>query len=113
MERLNNENNNAESIEYNKNYILKNVGYFNNYIYSYSDYEINKNVLVPDLIKYKAGLLCLSYKKTGFEENITGILYFNEYEEFVNLIDNEIQLKLKSLSLDKKELKGLSIIIKL
>jgi hypothetical protein len=104
---------NNSKIESNKNYIFKNVGYFHNYIYSYADYAINKNILEPDLIKYKAGLLCLSYKKTGLEENITGILYFNEYDEFVNLIDNELQLKLKSLSLDTKDLKGLSIIIKL
>lgn len=99
-------------IEYNKNYILKNVGYFHNYIYSYADYIINKNVLEPRLMWYKAGILCFSYKKTGLEENITGLLYFdNDYNEFLFIIDTHIQQKIKSLEV--KELKGLSIIIKI
>lgn len=94
---------------YNKNYIIKNVGYFQNYIYKYKDYLINKNILEPFLLKDKCFIIYISYKDE--EENITGICYKNNYLEFLKLLDEIINKKLKELSI--KDLKSLLIIIKI
>lgn len=94
---------------YNNNYILKNVGYFQNYIYKYKDYVINKNVLAPFLLKDKSFIIYISNKEE--EENITGICNFNNYTEFIELLDTSINKKIKEL--DVKNIKNISIIIKI
>ena len=94
---------------YNKNYILKNVGYFQNYIYKYKNYAVNKNILEPFLLENKSYIIYIMYKN-GFEENLTGICYFNNYIEFIKLLESSVSQKL--MQLDIKEINGLSIIIK-
>ena len=52
--------------DYNTNFILKRVGYFDNYIYNYKDYMINKKILNPTLINNQIGIIYVIYKdKTG------------------------------------------------
>lgn len=94
---------------YNKNYILKNVGYFQNYIYKYKNYLINKNILEPFLLENKSYIIYIMYKN-GFEENITGICYFTDYKEFCEILESSLTPRL--VVLDPQEIKGLSIIIK-
>lgn len=94
---------------YNKNYILKNIGYFQNYIYKYKDYVINPKILEPFLLKDKSYIIYISYKE--IEENLSGICFFNEYIEFLNVLDKKLNEKLKTL--DVKMLKSLNIIIKI
>jgi hypothetical protein len=81
---------------YNKNFVLKNVGYFHNYTYKYKDYLINKNILEPLLLKDKCFIIFITHK--NFEENITGICYFNNYTEFLNLLNNKIKINEKNIS---------------
>lgn len=94
---------------YNKNYVIKNIGYFQNYIYKYKDYVINKNVLEPLLLNDKCFIIYISNKDE--EENITGICNFNNYLEFIELLDNNINKKLKELNITN--IKNVSIIIKI
>lgn len=95
---------------YNKNYIIKNVGYFQNYVYKYKNYLVNKNILEPFLLENKSYIIYVKYKN-GFEENLTGICYFTNYIDFLNLLD--CKLSEKVILLDNKEINGLSIIIKI
>lgn len=95
---------------YNKNYIIKNVGYFQNYVYKYKNYIVNKNILEPFLLENKSYIIYIMYKN-GFEENLTGICYFTNYIEFLKLL--ECSLNEKIMQLDDKEKNGLSIIIKI
>jgi hypothetical protein len=97
------------NLMYNKNYILKNVGYFQNYIYKYKNYLLNKNILEPFLLENKSYIIYIMYKN-GFEENLTGICYCNNYSEFIELLETCISKKL--MQLDSKEINGISIIIK-
>lgn len=94
---------------YNTNYILKNVGYFQNYIYKYKNYLLNKNILEPFLLENKSYIIYIMYRN-GFEENLTGICYFNNYIEFLELLEKSLSKKL--IQLDIKEINGISIIIK-
>jgi hypothetical protein len=94
---------------YNNNYILKNVGYFQNYIYKYKNYLLNKNILAPFLLENKSYIIYIMYKN-GFQENLTGICYCNKYLEFLELLEMCISKKFKQL--DAKEISGISIIIK-
>lgn len=94
---------------YNKNYVIKNIGYFQNYIYKYKDYVINKNVLEPFLLNDKCFIIYISNKDE--EENVTGICNFNNYLEFIELLDNNINSKLKELNITN--IKNVSIIIKI
>lgn len=99
--------------DYNINFILKRVGYFDNYIYNYKDYMINKNILNPTLINNQIGIMYIIYKDKT-EENLSGILYFDffyDYNDFVKFVEDNIYLKLNVI--DIKELKNLSIVIKL
>lgn len=81
---------------YNKDYLLKNVGYFQIYIYKYKDYLINKNILEPFLLQDKYFIIYISYKDV--EYNITGMCYFNNYSEFLNLLDNKLNQHIKNIS---------------
>lgn len=108
--------NKTVNVVYNNNFILKKVGYFYNYIYSYNEYIKNKNVLEPSMLTNKAGIIYIYYKKTGkikseYEENITGVLYFDDYFDLITLIDSHITVKVNNW--DLKDLKRLSIIIKI
>lgn len=94
---------------YNKNYLLKNVGYFQNYIYKYKNYAVNTNILEPFLLENKSYIIYIMYKN-GFQENLTGICYFTNYIEFLKLLESSLSQKL--MQLDRKEINGLSIIIK-
>lgn len=95
---------------YNKNYIIKNVGYFQNYVYKYKNYLVNKNILEPFLLENKSYIIYVKYKN-GFEENLTGICYFTNYIEFLKLL--ECKLSEKVMLLDNKEINGLFVIIKI
>jgi hypothetical protein len=71
-------------IKYNKNYVKKLIGYFQHYIYKYNDYIINKNILEPELLKGRIGIIYL--KNKTLDENITSILIlgnFSSYKSFV------------------------------
>ena len=96
--------------KYNKNYILKNIGYFQNYIYKYSVYISNKNILDPFIIQNKICIIYLSFKN-NIEENITGIEYILNYDYFLFLLDTKLKIKEKEYS--EKELRSVSIIIKI
>jgi hypothetical protein len=98
---------------YNTNYIIKSVGYFNNYIYTYKDYAVNKKILSPALISNQIGILYIIYKNK-IEENLSGILYFDffyDYNNFVDFVDSNISAKLSNI--DMKEIKHLLIVIKI
>ena len=82
---------------YNKNYTLKNVGYFQNYIYKYKNYAVNTNILEPFLLENKSYIIYIKYKN-GFEENLTGICYFNNYIEFHKLLESSLSQKLIKLT---------------
>lgn len=102
-----------QNIDYNINFILKRVGYFDNYIYNYKDYIINKKILNPALINNQIGIIYLIYKDKT-EENLSGILYFDffyDYNDFVKFVEDVIYLKLNII--DIKELKNLSIVVKI
>jgi hypothetical protein len=81
---------------YNINYTIKNIGYFQNYIYKYKDFLINKNLLDPFLLKDKSYIIYICLKN-GIEYNLTGICYFIEYIQFISLLNeslNDLELKL-------------------
>lgn len=80
---------------YNKNFLLKNVGYFQIYIYKYNEYLINKNLLEPLLLQDKYFIIYLSYK--DLEYNITGMCYFNNYFEFLDLLNNKLNQHIKNI----------------
>ena len=100
--------------EFNLNFTIKNIGYFKNYIYTYNNYLINKNILSTELINHKIGILYIAYKNNNSEENLTGIIYFDffkEYNDFINFVDNQIAMKQSKLNV--KEIKHLLIVIKI
>lgn len=102
------------NINYNINFTIKCVGYFKNYIYTYNDYLINKNILNIELINHQIGILYVAYKNNNDEESLTGIIYFdffNNYNDFINFVDNQIALKKNKLNV--KEIKNLLIVIKM
>lgn len=102
------------NIIYNINFTIKCVGYFKNYIYSYNDYLINKNILSPELINHQIGILYIGYKNNNDEENLTGIIYFDffkSYNDFINFVEAQIIIKQSNLNI--KEIKNLLIIIKI
>lgn len=93
------------TFDYNIKFSIKHVGYFKNYIYMYKDYLINKNILNPELINNKIGIIYITYKN-NVEEHLTGIIYFdffNDYSDFINFTENIISLKINTL--DVKEIK--------
>lgn len=100
------------TFDYNIKFSIKHVGYFKNYIYTYKDYLINKNILNPELINNKIGIIYITYKN-NVEEHLTGIIYFdffNDYSDFISFTENIISLKINTL--DVKEIKNLLIVIK-
>lgn len=102
-------------MDYNINYILKDTGYFKNYIYKYSDFLYNFKLLNPAILKDKAGILYLNHKtKIVREIHLTGILYFNDksYYEWLFLIRKIISSTLDTLNYNK-ELKNLLVVIKI
>lgn len=100
-------------LDYNTKYVIKNVGYFKNYIYTYNDYLINNKILNPELIYNQIGILYIIYKDKT-ETNLTGIIYFdffNDYNDFITYVENNIKLKIGILS--EKEKKNLLIAVKI
>lgn len=91
---------------YNQNYIIKNVGYFKNYIYKYKDYVLNQNILEPFLLKDKYFIIYISYKN-NIEENVSGICFFSEYSDFIKLVNESLSNKFNNLNI--KELNNIII----
>jgi hypothetical protein len=102
--------------EYNKNYVIKLVGYFKIYIYKYSDYIMNKNILEPGLIEGRIGIIYLYNRNKTIEHNITSMLLFGNflsYSNFVSWIDRRINISIEKMKLSVRECKSLLIAIKI
>jgi len=101
--------------DYNINYILKDIGYFKNYIYKYNDYLSNFKILNPEILKDNIGILYFNHKtKLVKEMHLTSILYFNDktYNEWLFFINKIIISTIEQLEL-YKELKNLLVVIKI